>query len=168
MGLRSSITTSATSYSTERAKPHSEDDVISSRKNRGVFTPQHTFSDKPLHDFSTSRLQLGGAEYVFITNTSLVQQSVQFCCCRRLDWFRNSISPVGRLKRSQSSTKQPSNHTNMTTTPGFAPQMSSTHSLTRPYSAQASPCANRRGAIPHSSRLLLLCSMCCLSVRFSS
>lgn len=90
----------------------------------------------------TSRLlasSFGGAEYVFTTNTSLVQQSVQSCCCRRLDWFRKSISPVGRLKRSQNSTKQPSNHTNMTTRLGSPSQMSSTHSLTRPYSAQASP-----------------------------
>lgn len=37
------------------AKSHCEDDVISSRENQGVFTPQHTFSDKPatrLLDFS--------------------------------------------------------------------------------------------------------------------
>lgn len=102
---------------------------------------RHSTHSQTSH-YPTSRLlasSFGGAEYVFTTNTSLIQQSVQCCCCRRLDWFRNSIIPVRRLKRSQNSTCQPSNHTNMTTTSGFPPQMSSTYSLTRPYSAQASP-----------------------------
>lgn len=90
----------------------------------------HSQTSQP-PDFSTSRLQLRWCR----VRLHKGYKPIPAICT----WFPNSISPVGRLKRSQSSTNQLSNHTNMTTTLGSPPQMSSTHSLTQPYSAQASP-----------------------------